>query len=537
MILRPYQQAAVDAACARLRTDRSTVLVLPVGTGKTVVFSHIAHTLSTKRTLVLAHRRELVHQAADKLRLVTGRQPCIEMAMERAINTPLATSMVVSSIQTQAKRKGKFNPHDFDLIILDECHHAVAKSYRSVIDHYRSANPDIMVLGVTATPKRADNVALGSVFSTVAYELPMLEAIREGWLCPIESRTVKDVEVDFSQVSTVAGDFNQGELGKIMEHERPIHRVAATIRDLVGTRKCITFTVTVEQARMVTEVVRRYGIAAEVVSGKTPTKERDAILAKYRTGEVTCLVNCNVFTEGFDAPETAAIVLARPTKSVGAFTQMVGRGLRPLPGVVDGVDHSFDRVLAINSSTKPHCDVIDFTGTMGKHKLVRCVDILGGKWSDAVKAKVARRAEGDEPVSLIAALDDERREELEAVKRRNVRKLAQVIGVPKYKLEKVDLFGKHQTPPGVNHSKYTGNLATDAQVAALRRMGYPISPGMTKKRAGQILSELIQSRKNSPPTVNQQRVLSRHGLSARTFSEASAMIDRLKKNNWKAVTA
>lgn len=535
MILRPYQQDAVNAACDRLTKDRSTVLVLPVGTGKTVVFSHIAHRLSTKRTLVLAHRRELVHQAADKLRLVTGRQPCVEMAMERAINTPLATSMVVSSIQTLSKRLKKLNPLDFDLIVVDEVHHIVSKSYRKVIDHWRTTNPSIMLLGVTATPKRADKVALGSVFSTVAYELPMLEAIREGWLCPIVSRTVKDVEVDFSGISTVAGDFNQGELAKVMEHERPIHRVAATIRDLVGHRKCITFTVTVEQAKMVTEVVRRYGISAEVVSGKTPTKERDAILSKYRTGEITCLVNCNVFTEGFDAPETAAIVLARPTKSVGAFTQMVGRGLRPLPGVVDGVDSGFDRAVAINASPKPHCDVIDFTGTMGKHKLVRCVDILGGKWSDSVKSKVTSRTEKDESVNLIAALDDEKREEIEAVKRRNVRRLSQVIGVPKYKLEKVDLFGKHQTPPGVNHSKYTGNLATDAQVAALRRMGYPIDPGMTKKRAGQILSELIQSRRHGPPSQKQRMVLNRYGINAPTFAVASEMIDKLKKNNWRAL--
>lgn len=537
MILRQYQQQASDAVVEIfLKGIRSTLIVQPTGTGKTVEFVDIAGRVSKKRTLLLAHRRELVQQAAERFHAVTGMWPETEMASQRGGNGPMASGVLVASVQSMASRYKRYAPDAFDLIIVDEAHHALASSYRRVLNYFTAA-PTTRLLGVTATPKRSDDKALGQVFESVAYELTMLEAMKQGWLCPIRSHVVRSVEMDFSGLHTAAGDFEPGELSAIMSAEQPVHKVASTTAEVAAGRKSIVFCVTVEHARLVQEVLVRYGVKAALVTGKTPTKEREDVLSKYRSGEVTSLINCGVFTEGFDAPDTSVIVLARPTKSVGLFTQMVGRGLRPLPGVVDSGHDGLDRSLRIAGSAKPLCDVIDFTGTAGRHKLVRCVDILGGKWNEQVRAKVTARIDDGEAVNVIEALDEETRQMNEAVREANRRKLSRVVGKPIYALDKLNPMGPGHDPVHDNHARYTGNLATDAQVQALRRFGYPIDGGMTKKRAGQVLSMLAKQRLARPPSERQQIVLRRHGMTASTAKEASVLIEQLKRNGWKRVTA
>jgi superfamily II DNA or RNA helicase len=543
--LRPYQQEALDGICGALRECDSTLLTLPTGCGKTVVFSAAAK-IAKKRVMIIAHRDELITQGAQKLMAVTGERAGIEKAEqysnERSMFPP---KCVVASVQTlnarmgQGRRFDRFDPNDFSLLIIDEAHHAVATSYRNVIEHFQK-NPSLKVVGVTATPDRSDEVAMKTVFESVAYEYGLIDAIRDGWLVSIRSMPARIVGLDLGSLRDVAGDFHQGELSQIMEEEKNLHAVATETLARMGKRKVLVFCVSVAQSERLAEIFDRHvsGIA-RFVSGETPADERRQMLRDFDEGRFQILVNCMVATEGFDCPSIGMVVVARPTKSRALYAQMVGRGTRPLPGTVDGPETPEARKSAILSSAKPDCIVIDFCGNTGRHNLAGLPDILGGKMPDAVVAK-ARAAQDDAaddnvPIDVIELLEKAEKEiEAEERKRRDKdrRKSIKVRGIVDVK--EIDPFAVYGIPQR-KEPAFRALPLTEGQKDLLRKQGVPFER-MDSWKQRELFKETVKRFKQNKCSFRQAKLLGRFGYSADcSFEEARAIIDRLSKNNWRKV--
>jgi superfamily II DNA or RNA helicase len=396
MKLRPYQEDAKAAVLRQFCTAKSTLVEMATGLGKTVLFGHIAHEWPG-RVLVIAHRDELIRQAAEKIRDITGDTVAIEMGTDRADNELFGTKVTVASIQTlsREKRRNRFHPDHFSLIIVDEGHHATANTYREVMDYFGSAKR----LFVTATPKRADQVGLGSICETVAYQFGIESAIDEGWLTPIKQKVVKVEGLDFTRARTVAEDFNQADLELILTEEKPLHSMVSSAFEIVGNRQSLWFCASVLHAKKTAFVLERYcgeGKCA-FLSGDTPKDDRRKIIGLYKSGAIQHLLNCSLFLEGFDAPTTSAVIMGRPTKSLGLYTQVLGRGTRTLPNVVDTLDTAEARREAISLSAKPDMLVVDYVGNAGRHKIVQAADVLAGKYPPEVReyAKEIMEEEGE----------------------------------------------------------------------------------------------------------------------------------------------
>jgi len=402
--LRPYQGEAKLAVFRELALHRSTLIEMATGLGKTVLFSHIAHEWPG-RVLVIAHRDELIRQAAEHIRRTIEEPVGIEMGRSRADDELFGTKVTVASIQTlaRAKRRSRFHPDHFSLVIIDEGHHAAAVTYREVLDYFTSARR----LFVTATPLRADKVGMECVCESVAYRYGIEPAIDDGWLVPVRQTVVKVEGLDFSKARTLAQDFNQADLEKILTEEKPLHAMVSSAYELIGNEQALWFCASVAHAKATAGVLSRYCNESDVkfLSGDTPMEDRRAAVDAYKEGRVRHLLNCALFLEGFDAPTTSAIVMGRPTKSLSLYMQVLGRGTRPLPGIVDNVHTPAGRREAIALSAKPNMTVIDFAGNAGKHKIVQAADVLGGKHEPPVRqyAKDTMEDEG-KPVDLESAL-------------------------------------------------------------------------------------------------------------------------------------
>jgi len=332
--LRAYQQDALGAVLgAHDRGVRSALLVMPTGSGKTVVFAHAILNLLRpgERALVLAHRDELITQAVGKLRDVLG--DALPIGVVKAGSDETDTPIVVASVQTLSRpaRLERLGD-DFAVVIVDEAHHAAAETYRRVLNSLDAP----FVLGVTATADRGDGVGLGAIFAEIVYELPMLELIGDGYLVDLRAKQIA-VNADFRSLHTRAGDIVDSEAaGMLLAADAPA-TIARAYRQFVPERKGIVFTPTVVVAHAMAGALRGEGIAAAALDGTTPLPERRDILADLKTGAVQVVVNCGVLTEGFDEPSIDCITIAKPTKSRGHYMQMIGRGTRPYPGKTDCV--------------------------------------------------------------------------------------------------------------------------------------------------------------------------------------------------------
>jgi len=516
--LRRYQNDAIDAIEAAFNEANSTLLVLPTGCGKTITFAElIRRRLSgtDKRAMVLAHREELIHQAADKIEQVTGDRPDIEMASYWAGQRG-QLPVVVSSIDTQQAgrdggRKLRFDPHDFDLVIVDEAHHAIADSYVSVLGHYLQ-NSGCKLLGVTATPDRGDEQKLGKVFETVAYDYEIHHAIRDGWLVPIRQRSVTVDDLDYSKVKTTAGELNQKDLAGVLEQERVLHEMTRPTYELADGRKTLIFTAAVSQAERVCEILNRYEPhCARWVSGETPKDDRRQILADYHAGQFQFLCNVGVFTEGFDEPSIEVISLMRPTKSRALFAQMVGRGTRVLPGIVDGViDDGSDEAAkrrreAIAASEKPSLEVIDFQGNAGKHKLMTVADVLGTDEHESVVERAKQLADQavddesqspdmseklDEARQQISEEERQRREQLERERQKERERRADVVAQAQYSVRDIDPFNLLDIEPPTQRGWDREREPTPRMLSFLRSQGVPSPEAMSFSEAHELINKL-----------------------------------------------
>jgi superfamily II DNA or RNA helicase len=545
MNLRDYQQRAVASALETLRSSGSTLLVMPTGCGKTVVFAHIIQSIQTGRVLVLAHREELVYQAAATIQRVTGVYPAIEMAGQRAdLDMFRSGRVIVSTIQTQIagtdgrRRMHRFRPSDFGLVIVDEAHHAPSKSYRKVLSHYLQ-NPECRVLGVTATPDRHDQAALGQVFDSAAFEYGISEAIPDGWLVPIRSQSIRIRGLDYSHIHvSTRGDLNGAELAAVLEDERTAQEVARPIVAEAGARKTLVFAVRVKHAEQLAEIINRIKPgSARWISGKTPREERAQTLADYAASKFQFLVNVAVFTEGFDEPSIELIAMARPTMSRALFAQMIGRGTRPLPGLVDGLGSPAERILAIAKSRKPHLEVLDFEGNCGRHKLITAADVLGGDYDTEVVELANRRsrerADTGQPVDVMETLEKAKAEnEAEKVRQRHLRQ--DLVPEVSYDKKTIDLFNILDIDPPRQNGWDLSNPPTQRMINYLARSGVPNPETLSRAVAGRLCGEINARREKGRATFKQARLLQRHGYPTNcSFAEASVIIGVLKANGWR----
>jgi superfamily II DNA or RNA helicase len=553
MQLRDYQQQAVDGVFDCLKSHNSTLVVLPTGTGKTVVFSHIIDQWKSGRVMVLAHREELIRQAADKIERVTGERPEIEMASERAdMHIFRRGKVVVSSIQTQmagrnAKRMEKFDPASFGLVVVDEAHHATAPSYQAVIDHYRSGGAKI--LGVTATPDRSDEAALGRVFESVAHVYEINDAINDGYLVPVHQQFVQVDSLDYSGIRTTAGDLNGGDLAELMEQERNLQAVAAPVIALAKWKRTIVFAASVAHAERLAEIInRKRPNSARWVCGETPRDERAQTLRDFASGQIQFVVNVGVLTEGFDDPGIEVVAIARPTKSRSLYAQMVGRGFRPLPGTIDGLPDADSRRLAIARSRKPKVEVLDFVGNSGKHKLITTADVLGGNYDDQTIDRARKSVQdGGTAADMNEALEEAKRaiaeekrrkkeEEEEERRRLELAARRKIVAKANMRVQTVDPFDVFDIEPERERGWDTANPLSDKQKEMLERNGIA-TEGMSKRRAGQLISEIIGRRARGQCSFKQARILQKHGYATDvSFERASAIIDGLAKNGWRRPT-
>ncbi|WP_030173195.1 DEAD/DEAH box helicase [Streptomyces sp. NRRL S-813] len=356
---RPYQAEAIKALISGWQGPHNRLaVVLPTGAGKTVVFSNLIDELLPQmngaRALVIAHREELIEQAAAKIRAV---RPDLRVGVVKAERDEHQDAdVIVASIQTLAVERRRKAIENIGVVIVDECHHAAAPSYMTVLEHF-GAWRGLPVAGFTATMTRADG-GLAEVWQDVVFTLDILEMIEDGYLCDVRGKRVIVDGLDLDTVKTRAGDLQDGQLGQALDDSGACPVVAQAYREHAGDRPGVVFTPTVATAQSMAEAFTATGIPAAAVWGDMSRDDRAAALDRYRAGDVQVLTNCMVLTEGFDAPWTSCAVIARPTKSAGLYCQMAGRALRLSP-----------------ETGKKDALILDVMGASTRHKLASIVDL------------------------------------------------------------------------------------------------------------------------------------------------------------------
>lgn len=548
---RDYQEASIRAVLEAFRQVRSTLVDLPTGTGKTIVFSLLVALARqhNRRVLILVNRDSLVSQTVRRLKADVGITASIEKAETKAETW---APVVVASVQTLG-RKGKpkmvggekicfsriqrWEPNAFNLIVIDEGHHATADSYQMVLDYFKSAK----VVGVTATADRGDDNYLQDVYQTTAYRMSFPTAVEQGWLVPVRPRFRHVPGLDLSELRRVGQELDIKQQAKILRNVDILEKMAFPTAEEIGNQKAVVFNARVNDSRVFCELLRKCGIVAESVyhgNGMKMARRRE-IIAAYKRGDIQVLCNVDCLTEGFDDPQIRYVVQGRWTLSPVVYAQQVGRGTRPLPGIVDGLSSPDERRAAIANSDKPHVDVIDFAGNTGEHKLMGVPSLL---LKDGEDPEVASRATAlmreDEGISAEDAMQIARTLVAEA-KRREPKKLA-------YQDEFVDPF--YRTAPGQVLSLFEigrdlqmfPKKPTVQQLERLRQLGVDKASDYTRDEAIRVLAELEHRQKRGKARIRQVRALVNHGYDRdkamqMTFEDASKKLFELQNNNWTPV--
>jgi len=458
LALRGYQLDAVESIVEADREGIGRVLaVLPTGAGKTVVAVEVHRRLGGS-ALFLGHRDELIGQAAAKFREA---DPGADIGVVKAERNETTARVVIASVQTLAseRRLGEL-AGPFRLIVVDEAHHATAPSYRAVLDRF--GGPGTLVLGITATPGRADGIGLGSVFDRISYEIGILDLIEQGYLSDVRGLRV-DVAMDLDRVAIRGGDFANGQLGSaFLEANGPAATADAVALHAADRAAVLVFAPSVAAAHQTAAAMRRLGIEAEAVDGGVPLGDRRAVIGRFRSGDLRVMTNCGIATEGFDVPRVDCVVVARPTRSAALYQQMVGRGTRLAPG-------------------KSDCLVLDMVGATTRHRLQSVADLVGLDPDDVAPGETVARA-----VERKRRLDEERREaeRLAAVEAARARRTLVV--------QAVDPFGRDR--PAIladPNASWRRAPATDKQLRFLIRLGIAPPPGLTKGDASSLIDRAL----------------------------------------------
>lgn len=513
MEMRPYQSEARQRIHEQWEAGRlKTLLVLPTGTGKTIVFSKVAEdqVRAGDRVLILAHRGELLDQAREKLLNATGLRCAVEKAEESCIGSWYR--VVVGSIQSlmREKRLNQFPNDYFGTIIVDEAHHAVSDSYQTVLQHFSEAK----VLGVTATPDRSDLRNLGQYFESLAYEYTLPKAIREGYLCPIKAQTIP-LKLDLTGVGVRNGDFTAGDLGTALDPY--LYQIADEMANYCRGRKTVVFLPLVKTSQKFRDILNSRGFRAAEVNGES--QDRAEVLQDFAAGAYDVLCNSMLLTEGWDCPSVDCIVVLRPTKVRSLYSQMVGRGTRLCEG-------------------KDHLLLLDFLWHTERHELCHPASLI------CETAEVAQKAtenieEAGGPVDLIEAEEQaatdvvaQREEalakalaEMKSRKRKLVDPLQFEMSIQAEDLSGyVPSFGWEMGPP------------SDKQRATLERLGIFPDEIDNAGKAALLLDRLGKRREEGLTTPKQIRFLEGKGfehVGTWSFEAARRLIDRIAANSWR----
>lgn len=364
--LRDYQTECVQAVSdAWERSVSAPLVVLPTGAGKTIIAASImdaAYGIHGRRSVFVAHRKELLQQTVEKIEMVT-RVFTPRIGTVQGARNDLDRDITVASIQTLGNSRSQRRLQEFidagpyHQLIVDEAHHAVSPLYTRVINAMREAYPDLRLLGMTATPGRADGTALDTVFDEVVFERNLLDMIRLGYLVPPKGFLV-DLGLNLDKVKTSGGDYVKKQLSKLMNQYQVTRAVIEAWCRYSHNRKTIVFAVDVSHAKDLADEFNAAGYTAEHVDGKMSARTRAAVMKRFRSGETKILTNCEIATEGFDEPSIECVLFARPTQSQALYIQALGRGLRLYPG-------------------KTECLVIDCVGNSEKHRPVQLASLAG----------------------------------------------------------------------------------------------------------------------------------------------------------------
>ena len=514
MELRPYQKESKAAVFEQWRSGiRRTLLVLPTGCGKTIVFAKITEDCvrNGDRVLILAHRGELLEQAADKIAKATG----LGCATEKAEQSCLGSwfRITVGSVQSlmRESRLKRFPEDYFNTIIIDEAHHCISDSYQRVLNHF----PDAKVLGVTATPDREDMKNLGQVFESLAYEYTLPKAIKEGYLSPIKAVTIP-LQVDLTGVGIQSGDFKAGDLGTTLDPY--LERIAEEMEKYCREKKTVVFLPLVKTSQKFRDILNAHGFRAAEVNGES--QDRAEILEDYASGKYNVLCNSMLLTEGWDCPDVDCIVVLRPTKVRSLYCQMVGRGTRLAPG-------------------KDHLLLLDFLWHTERHELCHPAHLICE--SEEVAQKMTKNLEKDAgcPIDIeeaektasedvVAQREEALAQKLAEMKRRK-RKLVDPLQF-EMSIQAEDLagyvpaFGWEMAPPSDNQKK------------TLEKLGIMPDEIENAGKASKLLERLDKRRQEGLTTPKQIRFLEGRGfqhVGTWQFETAKKLIDRIAGNGWR----
>ncbi|AAU85063.1 DNA helicase [Bacillus phage BCASJ1c] len=513
MQLRDYQQDARESIQAEWdKGNRKTLLVLPTGCGKTIVFSKVIEDRVKKgeRVLVLAHRGELLEQAADKLEKSTG----LKTATEKAEQTSLGSwfRVVVGSVQTlmREKRLMQFPKDFFDTIIIDEAHHCVSDSYQRVLQYFDSAN----VLGVTATPDRSDMRNLGSYFESLAFEYTLPKAIKEGYLSPIKALTIP-LELDLSGVGQQAGDFAAGQLGSALDPY--LESIADEMAKVAKDRKTVVFLPLVKTSQKFTELLNKKGFKAAEVNGDS--KDRAEILEDFDNDKYNVLCNSMLLTEGWDCPSVDCVVVLRPTKVRSLYSQMVGRGTRLHPG-------------------KTELLLLDFLWHTDRHELCHPAHLIAEN-EEVANAMTKKIEESGVPLDL-EAVEEQAAEDVVAQREEALAK--QLAEMKRRKRKLVDPLQFEMSIQAEDLSSYVPSFGWEMgppskqQVKKLEKLGIMPDEIDNAGKASKILDRLDRRREQGLTTPKQIRFLEQRGfehVGSWSFDSAKKLIDRIAANGWR----
>lgn len=513
--LRPYQQQARDRIHAEWDAGHTrTLLVLPTGTGKTIVFASVAadQVRAGDRVLILAHRGELLEQAADKLQRSTG----LVSAVEKAESTCLDSwfGVVVGSVQTlqRTARLERFPQDYFGTIIIDEAHHAITDGYRRILDYFGDAK----VLGVTATPDRGDMRNLGEVFDSLAFEYKLTDAIKEGYLCKIMAQTIP-LQLDITSVTMSGGDYAVGDLGTALDPY--LEQIAAEMARRCKSRKTVVFLPLIKTSQKFRDLLNTYGFRAAEVNGQSD--DRRQVLADFDAGKYNVLCNSMLLTEGWDCPSVDCVVVLRPTKVRSLYSQMVGRGTRLSPGKTDLLLLDFLWMTDKHELCRPAdlvCEDRTVARQMTEHLAeTGCPEDIEEAAAQASEDVVAQREE-----ALAKQLEEQRRKKAKLVDPLQYEMSIQAEDLAGY----VPAFGWEAGPP------------SEQQTAALEKLGILPDAVESAGKAALLLDRLNKRRDEGLTTPKQIRCLEKYGfqhVGTWSFEAARHMIDRIAAQGWRGV--
>ena len=513
--LRPYQQQARDRIHAEWDAGHTrTLLVLPPGTGKTIVCASVAadQVRAGDRVLILAHRGELLEQAADKLQRSTG----LVSAVEKAESTCLDSwfRVVVGSVQTlqRTARLERFPQDYFGTIIIDEAHHAITDGYRRILDYFSGAK----VLGVTATPDRGDMRNLGEVFDSLAFEYKLTDAIKEGYLCKIMAQTIP-LQLDITSVTMSGGDYAVGDLGTALDPY--LEQIAAEMARRCKSRKTVVFLPLIKTSQKFRDLLNTYGFRAAEVNGQSD--DRRQVLADFDAGKYNVLCNSMLLTEGWDCPSVDCVVVLRPTKVRSLYSQMVGRGTRLSPGKTDLLLLDFLWMTDKHELCRPAdlvCEDRTVARQMTEHLAeTGCPEDIEEAAAQASEDVVAQREE-----ALAKQLEEQRRKKAKLVDPLQYEMSIQAEDLAGY----VPAFGWEAGPP------------SEQQTAALEKLGILPDAVESAGKAALLLDRLNKRRDEGLTTPKQIRCLEKYGfqhVGTWSFEAARHMIDRIAAQGWRGV--